>query len=138
MQEDSFVSSTGPDQFSETAIYSGSDSEAHGPPTPSQSAPSESEPPPTPLEQESHVVDSPSEVRSSASSESDMLSAAGEPVDDVRLAGFQKDTDAQVSKQAETTAHQGTGRSASILSRKLSSDSLSVSLSADTQTSFSL
>lgn len=146
MQEDSFISSTGPDQFSETAIYSGSDSEPHGPPTPSQdrppqSAPLESEPPPTPLEQENHVDDSPSEVRSSASSESDvdMLSPAREPAEDERLAGFQENTEpAQVSKEAETTAHQGKGRSASTLSRKLSSDSLSVSLSADAQTSFSL
>lgn len=146
MQEDSFISSTGPDQFSETAIYSGSDSEAHCPPTPSQdrppqSAPSESEPPPTPLEQENHVDDPPSEVRSSASSESDvdMLSPAREAVEDERLAGFQENTEpAQVSKEAETTAHQGKGRSASTLSRKLSSDSLSVSISADTQTSSSL
>lgn len=137
MQEDSFVSSTGPDQFSETAIYSGSDSEAQGPPTPSQDhppqpAPSESQPPPTPLEQNNHVDNSPSEVRSSASSDSDvdMLSPAREPEED-----FQENPEpAQESKEAETTVHQGIGRSASILSRKLSSDSLSVSISADTQT----
>uniref|UniRef100_A0A3P8SBP8 Pleckstrin homology domain containing, family M (with RUN domain) member 1 n=1 Tax=Amphiprion percula TaxID=161767 RepID=A0A3P8SBP8_AMPPE len=35
MHEDSFVSSSGPDQFSEN-IFSGSDSETQGPPTPSQ------------------------------------------------------------------------------------------------------
>ncbi|CAB1444636.1 unnamed protein product [Pleuronectes platessa] len=57
MREDtSFVSSTGPDQFSETAVFSGSDSETQGPGTPSQDLKDQplhsvlshsSEPPPT-------------------------------------------------------------------------------------------
>lgn len=143
MQEDSFMSSTCPDQYSETAIFSGSDSEAHGPPTPSQDRPphsvlSDSEPPPTPPElpssEENHVNDSPSEVHCSASSEldKDILSPIREPVEEVHTAGFQESTEpVQELKEAENPVHQGTRRSTSILSRKLSSDSLSVSIFAD-------
>lgn len=136
MGEDSFVSSTGPDQFSETAIFSGSDSEAQGPPTPPQDQPpdsalSESEPPPAPLElpssEENHVEDPPSEVCFTGSDE-DVLPVR-EPLEEVPATGFQERTEpSQELKEAETSLHQGTRRSASILSRKLSSESLSVSI----------
>lgn len=143
MREDSFVSSTGPDQFSETAIFSGSDSETQGPPTPSQDQPpnsvlSDSEPPPPPSE-ENHVNDSSSEVCLSAPSElhldMNMLSTVSEPEEKVDTTGIQENTQpVQEEKRAETTeksteepsVHQPPRRSTSILSRKLSSDSLSV------------
>uniref|UniRef100_A0A671Y0I7 Pleckstrin homology domain containing, family M (with RUN domain) member 1 n=1 Tax=Sparus aurata TaxID=8175 RepID=A0A671Y0I7_SPAAU len=146
MREDSFVSSTGPDQFSETAIFSGSDSETQGPPTPSQDQPpnsvlSDSEPPPPPSE-ENHVNDSSSEVCLSAPSElhldMNMLSTVSEPEEKVDTTGFQENTQpVQEEKEAETTeksteepsVHQPPRRSTSILSRKLSSDSLSNSRS---------
>lgn len=143
MREDSFVSSTGPDQFSETAIFSGSDSETQGPPTPSQDQPpnsvlSDSEPPPS---EENHVNDSSSEVCLSAPSElhldMNMLSTVSEPEEKVHTTGFQENTQpVQEEKEAETTeksteepsVRQPPRRSTSILSRKLSSDSLSVSV----------
>ncbi|XP_051273601.1 pleckstrin homology domain-containing family M member 1 [Dicentrarchus labrax] len=154
MREDSFVSSTGPDQYSETAIFSGSDSETQGPPTPSQDQPSyssvlsDSDPPPAALElqssEEKHVDCSPSEVCISASSElplnTDMLSTGSEPgesvepVEEVHSKGVQESTKpVQEEKQAETSekspsepsVYQGPRRSTSVLSRKLSSDSLS-------------
>lgn len=139
MREDSFVSSTGPDQYSETAIFSGSDSEAQGPPTPPQDQPpdsalSESEPPPTPLElpssEENHVEDPPSEVCSSASDVD--VPPVGEPLEEAHATGFQERTEPfQEVKEADTSAHQGTRRSSSILGRKFSSESLSVSIFAD-------
>lgn len=156
MREDSFVSSSGPDQYSETAIFSGSDSETQGPSMPSQdlmdqpqnSGLSDSEPPPTSLElpssDENHVNYSPSEVCISTSSElhldTDLLSPVSEPVEEVHTTRVQKSTEpVQKEKKAETSekstseasVHQGTRRSTSILSRKLSSDSLSVSIFGD-------
>lgn len=134
MREDSFVSSTGPDQYSETAVFSGSDSEAQGPPTPPQDQPpdsalSESEPAPLelPSSEENHVEDPPSEVCFTGSDE-DVLPVS-EPLEEVHAIGFQERTEpSQELKEAETSLHQGTRRSASILSRKLSSESLSVSI----------
>lgn len=145
MREDSFVSSTGPDQYSETAVSSGSDSETHGPSTPSQdlmdplpnSALSDSEPPPT--SDDNHVNFSPSEVCISDSSElhsdTDVLSTVSEPVEsvepveDVHTTVVKESPEPlKVEKEAEISepsVHQGTRRSTSILSRKLSSDSLS-------------
>ncbi|KAL7371587.1 hypothetical protein ABVT39_001748 [Epinephelus coioides] len=145
MREDSFVSSTGPDQYSETAVSSGSDSETHGPSTPSQdlvdpllnSALSDSEPPPT--SDDNHVNFSPSEVCISNSSElnsdTDVLSTVSEPVEsvepveDVHTTVVKESPEPlKVEKEAEISepsVHQGTRRSTSILSRKLSSDSLS-------------
>ncbi|XP_049419423.1 pleckstrin homology domain-containing family M member 1 [Epinephelus fuscoguttatus] len=145
MREDSFVSSTGPDQYSETAVSSGSDSETHGPSTPSQdlmdllpnSALSDSEPPPT--SDDNHVNFSPSEVCISSSSElhsdTDVLSTVSEPVEsvepveDVHTTVVKESPEPlKVEKEAEISepsVHQGTRRSTSILSRKLSSDSLS-------------
>ncbi|XP_039644483.1 pleckstrin homology domain-containing family M member 1 isoform X2 [Perca fluviatilis] len=152
MREDSFVSSTGPDQYSETAIFSGSDSETQGPPTPSQdhvdtlpnSVLSDSEPPPT--SEENHVNYSPSEVCLNTSSEShsdtDMPATVSEPVEsvesvepveEVHATFFQESPEPlQVEKKAETSepaVHQGSRRSTSILSGQLSSDSLSHSRS---------
>ncbi|XP_070783102.1 pleckstrin homology domain-containing family M member 1 isoform X2 [Enoplosus armatus] len=157
MREDSFVSSTGPDQYSETAIFSGSDSDTQGPTTPSQDQPpnsvlSDSEPPPTPLKvpssDENHVNCSPSEVCISTFSElhsdTDMLSTVSEPVElvepeeKVHTTEVQERTETvQEEKEAETpekstsepSVHQGSRRSTSILSRKLSTDSLSHSRS---------
>ena len=157
MREDSFVSSTGPDQFSETAIFSGSDSETHGPPTPSQDQPPnsvlpDSDPPP-PSEETTlttpppsdHVNDSSSEVCISAPSElhldTDMVPTVSEPEEKVQTTGTEENTPpVQEEKEAETTekntkepsVHQPPRRSTSILSRKLSSDSLSVSVFTDT------
>lgn len=145
MREDSFVSSTGPDQFSETAIFSGSDSETQGPPTPSQDQPpnsdlSDSEPPPT----ESHVNGPSSDACIGASSElhSDTVAVltVGEPVkpeEEAETTGVQETSEPvqeeKEQKEAETSetsppqplVHPGPRRSASVLSRKLSSDSLS-------------
>ncbi|KAM9336018.1 pleckstrin homology domain-containing family M member 1 [Symphorus nematophorus] len=154
MREDSFVSSTGPDQYSETAIFSGSDSETQGPPTPSQDQPpdcalSDSEPPQTPPElppsDENHVTQSPSEECINAASELhsdvDVLSTVGEPVEpaeEVRTTGVQETAEpVQEERQAETSeksisepsVHPAPRRSTSVLSRKLSSDSLSHSRS---------
>ncbi|XP_054860736.1 pleckstrin homology domain-containing family M member 1 isoform X2 [Amphiprion ocellaris] len=137
MHEDSFVSSSGPDQFSEN-IFSGSDSETQGPPTPSQDPMdllpnSASEPPLTSPELLSS--DEPPEVWNGSSSDklssdklsSDKLSSDGEPVEETPLAGVQE---IQEEMQTEintsgTPGHQSVHRSTSILSRKLSSDSLS-------------
>lgn len=141
MQEDSFVSSTGPDQFSEMAMFSSSDSETHGPPTPSQDQPSESalsgsesllmSPELLPSEENNHNH-SPSEDFS-APSGSDMLQPIREPVEeDVRPVAVEENADPV--REAETSAQQGTCRSASVLSRKSSSESLPVSsLRTDTE-----
>lgn len=152
MREDSFVSSTGPDQYSETAIFSSSDNDTQGPPTPSQDQPpnsvlSDSEPPSTLLEMpssdENHVNYAHSEGCISASSgshlDAEMLSTVSEPVEpveEIHMAGVQESTEpVQEEKEAETSEKsasepsvQGPRRSTSILSRKLSSDSLSVSI----------
>ncbi|GLD60086.1 pleckstrin homology domain-containing family M member 1-like protein, partial [Lates japonicus] len=108
MREDSFVSSTGPDQFSETAIFSGSDSETQGPATPSQdysdqpsdSALPDSEPPPTSLE----------------------LPPSDENHEEKEVENLERST-------SEPSPHPAARRSTSILRRKSSSDSLSHSRS---------
>lgn len=150
MREDSFVSSTGLDQFSETAIFSGSDSETQGPPTPSQDQPAlpDSEPLPTTLElpssDENHVNHSPPEVNGSASSElnldADVLLTVSEPlvpVEEVHTTDVQESTEpihekkeAEITKKiaSEPSVHHGPHRSTSVLSRQLSTDSLSVSM----------
>ncbi len=156
MREDSFVSSTGPDQYSETAIFSGSDSENQGPATPSQDQPldsvlSDSEPPPTPLElpssDENHINYPPPEVCNSTASElhpdTDVLSTVCEPAEsaeEVHTTGVQQSTEpVQEEKEPETSekstsepsAHQGVRRSTSNVSRQLSTDSLPVSIFTD-------
>lgn len=140
MQEDSFVSSTGPDHFSETAMFSGSDSETQGAPTPSQDQPPESalsgsESPPMSPElppSENNHKHSPSEDFS-APSGLDMLQPISEPMEEeVRPVAVVEN--ANPVREAETSAQQGTRRSASVLSRKSSSESLPVSsLRTDTQ-----
>ncbi|XP_054455302.1 pleckstrin homology domain-containing family M member 1 [Anoplopoma fimbria] len=139
MREDSFVSSTGPDQYSETAVFSGYDSETMGPPTPSQdhvdpvpnSLLCDTEPSETP--DENHVNCSPSEVCIDSSSElhldTDILSTVSdpvEPVEDVHITPVEETPEpVKVEKEAEPSVHQGPRRSTSILSRNLSSDSQS-------------
>ncbi|KAM7381334.1 hypothetical protein PAMA_012272 [Pampus argenteus] len=152
MREDSFVSSTCPDQFSETAIFSGSDSETHGPTTPSQelaeqppdSMLSDSEPLPTsaelPLSHENHINQSPAEVCSSTLSELDSDAQPKVSVDCVESVEEVQTTYVQESSElhneegeagslekssSESSVHPVTRRSTSMLSRKLSSDSLS-------------
>ncbi|XP_056222572.1 pleckstrin homology domain-containing family M member 1 isoform X1 [Seriola aureovittata] len=156
MREDSFVSSTGPDQFSETAVFSGSESETQGPVTPSQdfanqspdSALSDSEPSPTSLElpssDEHHVNHAPSKVCNDASSEfrsdTEVTSTVSEPVEFVQPVKevnvetsepVRKEREAESSEKntADSSVHPGPRRSTSILSRQLSSDSISHSRS---------
>lgn len=159
MREDSFVSSTGPDQFSEMAIFSGSDSETQGPTTPSQdfsdqpsdSALPDSEPPPTSVElppsDENHVNHAPSEVCDNTSNElhldTDVLSTVSEPVEPVEEVNTssvkessepvqeEKEVENLERSTSEPSPHPAARRSTSILSRKSSSDSLSVSILAD-------
>ncbi|XP_028263856.1 pleckstrin homology domain-containing family M member 1 [Parambassis ranga] len=121
MREDSFVSSTGLDQFSETAIcVSPSDGEMQDPATPPQdpvdhlqySALSDPEPPSLP------------EV-CSGSSESRPLC---EPVEvQSKVEPVQKDKQVESTEKSDTEppVHPGPRRSTSVLSRKLSSESLS-------------
>lgn len=146
MREDSFVSSTGPDQYSETAIFSCSDGETQGPPTPSQDQPphsalSDSELAPTPPElpspseeeeEEDPVKDHPPEVCSSAPSEvnPDVSTPLPirEPAEEERVAAHKHVSQAvQESTESESSAHQDTRRSISVLHRP-SSESLSVSV----------
>lgn len=150
MREDSFVSSTGPDQYSETAIFSCSDSETQGPPTPSQDQPpqsalSDSELPPTPPEppspseeeeEENPVKDSPPDatiVISSAPSEVYLDATTAppirEPAEDVCTAAHRHVGEA-VQEFQESAANQDTLCSSSALNRP-SSESLSVSMSVD-------
>lgn len=148
MREDSFVSSTGPDQYSETAIFSCSDSETQGLPTPSQDQPpqsalSDSELAPTPPEppspseeeeEENPVKDSPPDVTiviSSAPSEVNLDAATappiGEPAEDACTAAPQHVGEA-VQEFQDSEAHRDTLCSSSVLNRP-SSESLSVSMS---------
>uniref|UniRef100_UPI0037E9049B pleckstrin homology domain-containing family M member 1 n=1 Tax=Semicossyphus pulcher TaxID=241346 RepID=UPI0037E9049B len=151
MREDSFVSSTGPDQYSETAIFSGSDSETPGPTTPPrEQTPNpvlpESEPAPTSLElpssDENHVDSSFEACIISTSSEvtsgTDVLETVSRPAEEVYTTVAQKSPEPDREGRGveilekntpEPSVHQGTRRSTSILSRELSSDSLSHSRS---------
>lgn len=137
-REDSFVSSAGADQYSETAVFSGSDSETQGPPTSSQvpnSVLADSEPPATP--DENRVNTSPPEVCIDTASEfhldTDRFSTLSEPMepgDEVHTTGVQESPEPlQVENEAEPSVHHGSRCSISILSKKLSSDSLSHSRS---------
>ncbi|XP_026171670.1 pleckstrin homology domain-containing family M member 1 [Mastacembelus armatus] len=152
MPEDPFVSSTDPDQFSETAIISGSDSETQGPTSVSQepmdqppdSVLIESEPPPTtpelPSSDETHVNHSPSEVHDNTfnelRSDTDMLSTGcepEEPVEEVHVTDVQEGSEpVHEEKEVETSQKsnlassqcRGSHHPNSILTTKLSSDSL--------------
>uniref|UniRef100_A0A3Q3GU01 Pleckstrin homology domain containing, family M (with RUN domain) member 1 n=1 Tax=Labrus bergylta TaxID=56723 RepID=A0A3Q3GU01_9LABR len=146
MHEDSFVSSTGPDHFSETAIFSGSDSEAPAPTTPpgdqsQNSALSDSEQPQTSPELPSSDENDGNSsfeacicTSSEINSDTDVLSTVSEPAEEVtttraEASPEQEGKEAATSEQktSESSVNQGVRRSSSILSRKLSSDSLSVS-----------
>lgn len=139
MREGSFVSSTGPDQFSETAIFSCSDSETQGPPTPSQdqlqqSGLSDSDLAPTPPEQpasseeeveENPVKDSPPEVCSAAPSEFNPDETVAPPVGEPAAAHQQLSQAGPEFKEAESRldVHQDVRRST-----RTSSESLPVSM----------
>lgn len=147
MREDSFVSSTGPDQYSETAIFSCSDGETQGPPTPSQDRPpqsalSDSELAPTPPElpspseeeeeEEDPVNERPPEVCSGAPAEvnPDVSTPlpVREPAEEERTAAHKHDSQTvQEVTESESSAHQDIRRSGSVLLRP-SSESLSVSV----------
>lgn len=140
MREDSFVSSTGPDQYSETAIFSCSDGETQSPPTPSQDQPqqsrlSDSELAPTPPEQpasseeeveENPVKGSPPRVFLTAPPELN-LDAVREPAQEVCTAAHEQVSDAgQELKEAES-GHRDLQRSTSVL-KETSPESLPVSI----------
>lgn len=146
MREDSFVSSTGADQLSETAVFSSSDSEPQGPAAPSHDP--EDQPPnsdatssgslQTSLDSQSsdenHVIHSPSEVCDDTSDESH-LDTDQEEVNSADVKGScesaqdEKEEESSTKSSSEPPALPGPRRSTSILSRKLSSDSLSHSCS---------
>ncbi|KAG7507564.1 hypothetical protein JOB18_038184 [Solea senegalensis] len=160
MREDSFVSSTGPDQFSETAVFSGSDSETQDPPTPSQDLKdqplnhihSDSLPSTTSVDLlssvEDHVSHTPSNVCKETSMashlNSDVFSPVDEPLESVEAVNAadvkesnepvhsvqgEKDEECLKKSKSEPSLHPVARRSSSILSKKLSSDSLSCSRS---------
>ncbi|XP_033963578.1 pleckstrin homology domain-containing family M member 1 [Pseudochaenichthys georgianus] len=137
MREDSFVSSTDPDQNSETAVFSGSDSETQGPPSSSQDLvdplpKSDSEPSPT--SNENHVDYTLPEVCNNTSAELP-LDTYSEPVESVEEehANLSHETTEPEQEEEEETpepsVHPGSSRSLSILSSKLSTGSLSHSRS---------
>ncbi|KAM3842591.1 pleckstrin homology domain-containing family M member 1 [Diretmus argenteus] len=141
MREDSFVSSTGPDHLSETATFSGSDSEAHVPadglvPDLGGPGPDSLLPDSEPSSHTNHPDHFPSEESFSSPSElhSDPLtpSSAGEPVERVHMSAVQENTELiQKHKEVENSAEsisetsESVGPRLSILSRKTSSESLS-------------
>ncbi|KAK5851157.1 hypothetical protein PBY51_001973 [Eleginops maclovinus] len=144
MREDSFVSSTDPDQNSETAVFSGSDSDTQGPPTSSQELVdplpnSDSEPSPT--SDEIHVDYTPSEVGNHTAElllDTDTLSTVGEPVESVEEEQHTNNSpettepveeEREEEETPEPTVPPSSSRSTSILSRKLSTDSLNHSCS---------
>ncbi|XP_028990467.1 pleckstrin homology domain-containing family M member 1 [Betta splendens] len=135
MREDSFVSSTGPDQYSETAIFSDSETQDHA--TASQdfedqltsSPPSDSEAPPSslelPLSDEHQMMEGNKVLSNQLHSDADLLPTEREPVPEVHILGVQHD-----SKKKEEVSEKNTSdpsllqphRSTSIASR---ADSLS-------------
>nr|XP_040032596.1 pleckstrin homology domain-containing family M member 1 [Gasterosteus aculeatus aculeatus] len=138
-REDSLVSSLGPDTYSETAVFSGSDSETQRPPTPSQehldpvqnSVPSDSEPPAAPDKNLANGSPSEASTDTPPGSQPDtdlvQVSTASEPVDEGHISGVQDSPGSlQVEREDEASVDQGS-RCAS--SRILCSDSLSHSRS---------
>ncbi|XP_017295031.1 pleckstrin homology domain-containing family M member 1 [Kryptolebias marmoratus] len=128
MREDSFVSSTGADPFSEIATFSGSDGETQShavpPQDPLEQLPSsDPEPPPSSVE--------PPAPEESRQTEPTVVPSVVEPVE----AGVEEDPEpVQEIKETEKNDSECQTRkasqcSASIVSRKLSSDSLSHSRS---------
>ncbi|KAM8837338.1 pleckstrin homology domain-containing family M member 1 isoform 1-T1 [Spinachia spinachia] len=137
MQEDSLVSSLGPDAYSETPVFSGSDSESHHPPTLSRddlnpvqnSVPFDSEPPAAPAK--NHANGSPSEVfidpPSGSHPDTDLVSTVSEPVDRGHISRAQDGPDnLQMEREEGPSVDQGSRCSSS---RILCSDSLSHSSS---------
>lgn len=149
MREDSFVSSTGPDQFSENAIFSCSDSETLESLSQDQTnqqtnlAMSESVPssPERPLDKENHVSNSSIEIFINKDPErhldTDTQSTLNEPVAEVKYCDDQEKlepvrkeerSEAGDKSFSETFVNQDSQRSASILNRK-NSESLTHSSS---------
>lgn len=140
-QEDSFVSSMGRSQFSEKGIISDSEPQAseYQPPNFGQL---DLEQPETTTElPSSDDYKCPAEVCKSASSElhSDicLVSAVSEPAEPVEEVSVtvepvqeEKPTESSEKTNADSAVHQFPRRSTSILSRKPSSDSLSVSVTS--------
>lgn len=152
MREDSFVSSTGGELFSENTTFSGSDSENQGQDMSAQDPeeqlqnPDPEPPPPSdqiPSCDEQLDVQAAQEMCSSSSSElcSDtaVISSVikpSEPVEEEHVAVVPKRaepvqemklTGASEKRSSESQASKGSQRSTSIISRKLSTDSFSVS-----------
>ncbi|XP_029954446.1 LOW QUALITY PROTEIN: pleckstrin homology domain-containing family M member 1 [Salarias fasciatus] len=139
MPEDSLVSSSGADQFSETALFSSSDSEIQGSSVPSNDpedllpsgAPPDPEPPPAPAVESADEERSPAACESvSAEVETDELPSVGE---ETHPAGVQEEgpsvperTEPATPERSSSDAseHQAPRRSASILSKRESSESL--------------
>ncbi|XP_030611171.1 pleckstrin homology domain-containing family M member 1 isoform X2 [Archocentrus centrarchus] len=140
-QEDSFVSCIGPAQFSETGVFC--DSEIQGPATPSQQPvdqPPHSDSEPTEASIELPSSDDnpyPAEVRSSPSCElhldADLVSTGSEPaepVEEVTVTRVQESSEPEEKTpgssektSSDSAGQQGPCRSATVLSRKTSSDS---------------
>ncbi|KAM4624238.1 pleckstrin homology domain-containing family M member 1 [Polymixia lowei] len=142
MREDSFVSSTGPDHFSEATGSSGSDSETHGPatsfPDPVVEVPSSPLPDvEQPSQPSSHGNQLPPEACFNISSElhadTEVPSTVREPVESLHTTSNQEETE-QVQNESEVEcsvesssklSSNGGLRHSSVLSREMSSDSLS-------------
>uniref|UniRef100_A0A1A8J0F2 Pleckstrin homology domain containing, family M (With RUN domain) member 1 n=1 Tax=Nothobranchius kuhntae TaxID=321403 RepID=A0A1A8J0F2_NOTKU len=143
MREDSFVSSTGADPFSETANFSSSYSEIQSHQMPSQDLVeqlpnSDSEPPPSfiqlPTAEEQTEIQG---VTSDLPSETEVVPSVSKPLqptEEQQVAGVQKTAEpVQEMKQADNSkkpnteflSRRASQRSATIASRKLSLDSLS-------------
>lgn len=156
MREDSFVSSTGGEPFSENTTFSGSDSENQGQETSYQEPAellqsSDPEPPPPSIQipscDEQPDVQAPHEMCNSSSS--DLCSDTAvlstviksiKPVEEEHVTVVQgsveqvqevKETDGLEKNSCESQTCKGSQRSASIASRRLSTDSLSVSTSTE-------
>ncbi|KAM4716014.1 pleckstrin homology domain-containing family M member 1 [Anableps anableps] len=153
MREDSFVSSTGGELFSENTTFSGSDSENQGQDMSSQDPAeqlqnSDPEPPPPSVQipscDEQPDVQAAHDMCNSSSSElcsdTDTLSSvikSIKPVEEEHVTVQEIEKPVQETKQmgcseknsSESQTRKGSQRSASIVSRKLSTDSLSHSRS---------
>lgn len=144
MREDSFVSSTGADQFSEIATFGGSHSEIQSDTVPSrdpvdQLPGSDSKPPPStlkmPSREEKPKVQAPNGSHQSSDLQPETTSVS-QPVEENRSTVGQKNsalvpeikrTETSEKKNTESQKRKVSHRSTSIVSRKLSTDSLAVS-----------
>ncbi|XP_056152687.1 pleckstrin homology domain-containing family M member 1 [Lampris incognitus] len=143
MREDSFVSNTDPELLCEANAFSGSDGETHDPATPFQDLGDQAPDAPLPdLESQSQPLSNrdqpPLEVCFESSPElysnTTASSAVGEPAERVHTTGIWEDkesvqekkkVESSVGSSSELVADTNPCRSTSVLSRKMSSDSLS-------------